>query len=201
MSSKRKKHRGDDNGSSRNLDGRRLRTVTEAKALAEYLAVKPEMDKREKEARKKRWEQVVEMAEKKETELRSGSKGRVDGQWAEEKDEAGERTREAVLAAMRSGNYTDNTLAGLSAENNKAMSRVMHRMGSKYNEGVEIEAGKSISTARIPPTMSKSDPIARIYLGFDEDDDFMSEEEDGGNSSTFGKDEVAEERLQQIKAS
>jgi len=49
MSSRKKKNQGETNGSSRNLDGRRLRTVTEAKALAEYLVVKPEMDKKEKE--------------------------------------------------------------------------------------------------------------------------------------------------------
>src|SRR4051794_20742598 len=48
MSSKRKRNRGDENASSRNLDGRRLRTVNEAKALAEYLAIKPEMAKKEK---------------------------------------------------------------------------------------------------------------------------------------------------------
>jgi len=48
MSSKRKRNQGEDNGSSRNLDGRRLRTVNEAKALAEYLAIKPDMAKREK---------------------------------------------------------------------------------------------------------------------------------------------------------
>lgn len=46
--SSRKKKTQDENGSSRNLDGRRLRTVNEAKALAEYLAIKPDMDKKER---------------------------------------------------------------------------------------------------------------------------------------------------------
>src|ERR1700748_1715654 len=55
MSSRKKKNQGDAHASSRNLDGRRLRTIKEAKALAEYLAVKPEMDKTEKEERLKRW--------------------------------------------------------------------------------------------------------------------------------------------------
>lgn len=64
MSSRRKKNQGEGNSSNRNLDGRRLRTVNEAKALAEYLALKPEMEKKEKEARRKRWEQVVDLAEK-----------------------------------------------------------------------------------------------------------------------------------------
>ena len=68
MSSKRKKAQGENNGSNRNLDGRRLRTVHEAKALAEYLALKPDMEKKEKEERRKRWQQVIDMAEKKEEE-------------------------------------------------------------------------------------------------------------------------------------
>ena len=63
------------NGSNRNLDGRRLRTVEEAKRLAEYLAVKPEMDKKEKEERKRRWEAVVEAAERREEEIKSGKAG------------------------------------------------------------------------------------------------------------------------------
>ena len=103
MSSKRKRNQGEDNGSSRNLDGRRLRTVNEAKALAEYLAIKPDMAKREKEERKKRWEQVLELADRREEEIRTGSKSKVDGKWVEDKEEAGERTREAVLAAMKAG--------------------------------------------------------------------------------------------------
>lgn len=107
MSSKRKRTQGENNGSSRNLDGRRLRTVTEAKALAEYLAVKPEMERKEKEERRKRWEQVVEAAERREEEIRNGNAAgagaRVDGKWAEEKEEVEAKTRDAVVAAMKRG--------------------------------------------------------------------------------------------------
>ena len=92
-------------GSARNLDGRRLRTVTEAKNLAAYLATKPEMDRKEKEERRKRWEQVVELAEQREADIRSG-KG-VDGrrkglsdEWIETKEEVGENVRNAVKVAM-----------------------------------------------------------------------------------------------------
>ena len=111
MSSKRKTNQGDNNGSSRNLDGRRLRTVTEAKALAEYLALKPDMEKKEKEARRKRWQQVVEMAERREEEVRNGGAGKIKGQWFEDKEEAGDRTREAVAVALRLGNYSDKLIA------------------------------------------------------------------------------------------
>ena len=102
MSSKKKRNQGDDNGSNRNLDGRRLRTITEAKALAEYLATKPEMERKEKEARQRRWQQVVDLAEKREEELRNGSNQRIDGRWVEEKSEAVDNIRDAVSKVMQS---------------------------------------------------------------------------------------------------
>lgn len=164
MSSKRKRGQGEENGSSRNLDGRRLRTVNEAKALAEYLAIKPEMAKKEKEERRKRWEQVVELAERREEEIRTGNKGKVDGKWVEDKEEAGERTREAVLAAMKSGDYKDN-LMGTSN-------------GSGNSSSGDDEAGASSSKGTTPPSDLEAKPQAKKFFGFDEDDEFMSSDED-----------------------
>ncbi|MCJ1353112.1 MAG: hypothetical protein MMC33_003097 [Icmadophila ericetorum] len=178
MSSKRKKNQGENNGSNRNLDGRRLRTVTEAKALAEYLALKPEMEKKEKEARRKRWEQVVEMAERREEEIRTGVKGRVDGKWAEDKEEAGERTREAVLRAMKSGNYQDNLMKKESKGSGEASSEGASG-GSEDDDDEDME--DSVLPVTTPPSASKSkEPAAKTYFGFDEDDEFMSDEEDEG---------------------
>jgi hypothetical protein len=95
--SSRKKKDGDANASSRNLDGRRLRTVAEAKVLAEYLAIKPDMDQREKEDRLKRWEEIVESTERKQEELmNSRGTARLDGKWVEDKEEAETKTREAI---------------------------------------------------------------------------------------------------------
>lgn len=165
MSSKRKKNQGENNGSSRNLDGRRLRTVNEAKALAEYLAIKPEMAKKEKEERRKRWEQVVELAERKEEEIRSGNKGKVDGKWVEEKEEANERTREAVLAAMKSGDYRDNLV-----NNSKAVAS----SSSSEDDGMEGTSSKDTT----PPSEPQSKPKAKTFFGFDEDDEFMSDDDD-----------------------
>ncbi|KAI8934900.1 hypothetical protein NX059_008570 [Plenodomus lindquistii] len=95
--SSRKKKQGDANGSSRNLDGRRLRTVAEAKTLAEYLAIKPEMEQREKDERRKKWEDIVESTERKQEELQhAGGKARLDGKWLEDKEEAENKTKEAI---------------------------------------------------------------------------------------------------------
>ena len=167
MSSKRKRNQGENNGSNRNLDGRRLRTVTEAKALAEYLALKPDMEKKEKEARRKRWEQVVQMAERREEEIRSGTKGRIDGKWVEEKEEAGERTREAVLKAMREGDVKDNVL-GTSSGSSRDMSA-----------GSEEDEERASSAATTPEEKAgEKRGTTRSFFGFDENDEFMSSDED-----------------------
>lgn len=165
MSSRKKNNQGDSNNSNRNLDGRRLRTVNEAKALAEYLALKPEMEKKEKEARRKRWEQVVELAERREVEVRDGSKGRVDGKWVEDKEEAGERAREAVLIAMRSGNYHDNLQGTLTGSSDIGTGQASH---SSEDNGMQ----EAQTRASVP----KSNPAPnRSYTGFDDDDEFMSD--------------------------
>jgi hypothetical protein len=188
MSSKRKRNQGDDNASSRNLDGRRLRTVNEAKALAEYLAIKPEMAKKDKEERRKRWEQVVELAERREEEIRSGNKGKVDGKWVEDKEEANERTREAVLAAMKSGNYKDNLL-GTSPTS----------ASGSGNSGSDDEVmGGTSSKASTPPSEPETRLKAKTFFGFDEDDEFMSdsdeeEEFEGGNLQQIVEEEEDEE--------
>ncbi|KAI9805463.1 MAG: hypothetical protein M1825_000714 [Sarcosagium campestre] len=181
MSSRKKKNQGEDNGSSRNLDGRRLRTVTEAKALAEYLAIKPEMDKKEKELRRKRWEEVIELAERKQEEVKNGANTRVDGQWAEDRAEAGERTREAVLATMESGDYSDNVLVpsyGSSGGGSAAASESSEEDEAMQESSLNATNKASVQQAR----------TTRKLFGWDEDDDeFMSdveEDEEDENSDS-----------------
>jgi hypothetical protein len=172
MSSKRKKNQGEQNSSSRNLDGRRLRTVAEAKSLAEYLAIKPQMDQEEKEKRRKRWEEIVELAERKEDEARHGNKARVDGKWMEDKTEAVERTREAVLAAMKAGTYTDNLL-GSAGESSSAKDVPME----DESDGEDTE-----STAPTTPEAKEEQKgpnvQLRTFAGFEEDDEFLSSDEE-----------------------
>jgi len=187
MSSKRKKNQAgvDENGSSRNLDGRRIRTVNEAKALAEYLAIKPEMDRKEKEKRRERWQQIVELTERRQDEIRNGSaKGGLDGKWMEDREEANERTREAVRAAIKAGNYRDNLLAVShgSASSSSAQDEAMSDVEEEdEEEEKEVEASGSSSKATTPPSDPESKvPVAankgkqRTFFGFDEDDEFMS---------------------------
>lgn len=191
MSSRKKRKAGDENASNRNLDGRRIRTINEAKALAEYLAVKPEMDKREKDERRKRWAAVVEMAEKREEEIRSGKgKGRLDGAWVEAKEEAAERTREAVLASLTRGEVRS-VLAGAGVEGVKesdSSGSGSEEDGSESEEADEIEghetvAGPSKVKAELKVASKSSGSQAavqapRTFFGWDEDEDMSSDDDD-----------------------
>lgn len=185
MSSKRKKNQSEDNGSSRNLDGRRLRTVTEAKNLAEYLAIKPEMDRKEKEKRRQRWEEIVEMAEKKEEDIRSGGKGRLDGKWVEDKEEASERTRAAVLSAMANQKIVDNLQLSASAGSSTSAASD----GASKDDSEDTDGGSSSSASESPEPKStttaataadsKGKGKAKVFFAFDDkDDEFMSSDEE-----------------------
>ena len=172
-----KKRRGEANvGSNRNLDGRRLRSVAEAKALAEYLALKPDMDRKEREERRKRWEQVVELAEAKEREHRQGGqKVRLDGKWVEAKEESENKTREAVLKALREGKID----VDMESDESPSLSE---EEGTESDVEVEAKAESS-----------KKESTARTFAGWDdEDDEFMSsdeeeEEEAAKNADLKGK--------------
>lgn len=174
MSSRKNRNRNeqDTNGSNRNLDGRRLRTITEAKNLASYLAMKPDMDKKEKEEKRKRWEAVVEAAEKKQQEINEGKKSvRVDGQWVEAKEEIESKTREAVMAAMKAG------LIGRESD-------LLERTGSESSASEDAEGMDSDEKAEASGSASSEDdkpakaPVARTFYGWDEDDEDMSDEEE-----------------------
>lgn len=174
MSSRKKRNQGEDNGSSRNLDGRRLRTVTEAKALAEYLAIKPEMEQREKEKRRERWEQIVEMAERREEEIKHGSGGRMDGKWVEDKEESVDMIRNAVLASRQTKQPNDRSLSSSSSA-----------ASAEESEASENKRGSKAST---PPSdmdntekgkgKGKETEKPRTLFGFDEDDEFMSSDDE-----------------------
>lgn len=172
MSSRKRRQQGEQNGSSRNLDGRRLRTVTEAKALAEYLAIKPEMDKREKEERRKRWQAIVDMAEKKTEEIRDGGKTRLDSKYFETLEETTEKSRMAVLAALEKGQIKD----VLGAE---AVAK------AESDESAEASADTDESEIDEVPAIGPSDtkkttaaPSAKKFFGWDDDDDMSEDEEE-----------------------
>lgn len=181
MSSKRKKNQGEDNGSSRNLDGRRIRTVNEAKALAEYLAIKPDMERKEREKRKQRWQEIVDTTEKKQEEIKRGGKGRLEGKWIEDKEEVGERTREAVLAAMKAGNYQDNLL---SKSQGSTSTEASDEVAMQNDEAEEGSSSKASTPPSEPAATTKAKGKGRTFFGFDEDDEFLSSDDENDNEAT-----------------
>lgn len=168
MSSKKNRDRQDQNGSNRNLDGRRLRTVDEAKRLAEYLATKPEMERKEKEERRKRWEAVIDAAEATEAKIKAGkmgsNQGRLDAEYVESKETAEEKVREAVARAMREQMDVERTGSESSVE----------------DEGSESagEEGESSSGQDEGAASSSKKTASRTFFGWDEDDEDMSDDED-----------------------
>ncbi|KAJ5777734.1 hypothetical protein N7520_000980 [Penicillium odoratum] len=186
MSSKRKRNQGDNNSSSRNLDGRRLRTVAEAKSLAEYLAVKPEMDKKEKEERRQRWQAVVELAEKRQDELKSGGgREKIDGQWMDDKEEMNEKAREAVLLAMKDGSWTDNLRDAILGGSSTSASEGSDQMDSSSSEDEDDE--NVVSSSAAGPSASTHKAAPRRFIGFDDDDEFMSDSEEEEEEEPKGK--------------
>ncbi|MCJ1312902.1 hypothetical protein MMC25_006578 [Agyrium rufum] len=190
MSSIRKRKQGENNGSNRNLDGRRLRTVTEAKALAEYLALKPEMERKGKEERRKKLQAVLDAAEKREEEVRSGQagrgKGRVDGKWVEDRDEAGERTREAVRKAMGEGEWRDNLGSGGKIGGSGSGSGSGDSGEEDEDEDDDVEGESSAGTT--PPDKGTT----RTYFGFDDEDDEFMSDSDGEEGKEDGKREESD---------
>lgn len=184
MSSKRKKNQGDENASSRNLDGRRLRTITEAKALAEYLAIKPEMEQKEKERRRERWTAIVDAADRREEEIRNVRKGRMDGKWVEDKEEALERTRASVLAAMKEGNVRDNLMGTSAGSSSSSVGSDIMEEDSAEDDQIVGETGSRATTPESDEGKGKgkapaaTTAKARSFFGFEEDDEFLSSDEE-----------------------
>ena len=204
MSSRKKRNQELQNGSNRNLDGRRLRTITEAKNLATYLATKPEMDRREKEERRKRWEQVVEAAEKREEEIKSGRKGKGKGlseEWMEEKEEVGESVKEAVRRAMMGGTLKrDEEGAGSSGSGDSGKGsdqdsdEDMVELDEKDMLRLRDEAAAGdVDAIWVLKHQVKAPPITtmpgreRRFAGFDEDDEFLSSDEEETGPAEKGK--------------
>lgn len=162
MSSRKKSQENSD--SCRNLDGRRMRTVKEAKALAAWLEVKPEMDKKERETRMQRWRDIVEAAERREE---GGDKRRFDDvEWLEGLEEGKERTREAVLKSLKS--------IGIVEEEGE---------GESSGESSGGEGSGSAEAAKKAMFKNKAEPVKAVvverkFVGWDDDDEFMSDDDE-----------------------
>ncbi|KIW62482.1 hypothetical protein PV04_10655 [Phialophora macrospora] len=223
MSSRKKRQNAElATGSARNLDGRRLRTITEAKNLATYLATKPEMERKEKEERRKRWEQVIELAEQREADMRAGKgqDGRRKGlsdEWVETKEEVGENVRNAVKLAMMAeqeerkarpsaeeeGESSGSGGSAAASEDDSGDEALMELEKDEMSMlRAEAEAGDADAIwvlenrLKIPThLLPKPQPPVRRFAGFDDEDDFSSSgDEEPASSEGKGKQKDATTR-------
>ena len=196
MSSRKRKENAEQaTRSSRNLDGRRLRTITEAKNLATYLATKPDADRKEKEEKRKRWEQVVSLAEAREADMKQGKT--VDGrrmglssEWLEEKEEVGEGVKGAVREAMKQkgGSGSEKSEESHDEDDSDAEEEAME-LDENDMVRLRVEAEKGDQDAlwvlenklKIPKDLlpKQKIPVQRQkkFAGFDDDEDSSSDEE------------------------
>jgi hypothetical protein len=130
------------------------------------------MDKKEKDERRKKWEQIVEIAEKKQEELRDGSKARLDGQWMEAKEEASEKTREAVIAALTAGEIQDVLMGSDESEEGSEDGD-----SSESEEAGKKEPVKAESSKRKPGT----------YYGWEEEEELSESEDEDESKVSKGK--------------
>jgi hypothetical protein len=206
MSSRKKRNQEPQNSSNRNLDGRRLRTVAEAKSLATYLATKPEMDRKEKEERRKRWENVVEMAEIREQEIRSGKGGQgrgkgVGDEWVADKEEVADGVKSAVQKAMMARSHKGKDVEGGessgSAGSEDASEEESDENAMELDEEdmerlkAEADAGDADAIFVLKNQLAlKPVPAAKKrFAGFDSDDDefLSSSDEDDEKSKQMDK--------------
>lgn len=215
MSSRKKKQNAElATGSARNLDGRRLRTITEAKNLATYLATRPDMDRKEKEEKRKRWEAVVELAEQREADMKAGKtidgrrKG-LSGEWLEEKEEVGENVKNAVRLTMAANEEerekimagghdpsasTDNADEDSDADEPMELDETDMTRLRKEAEAGDVDALWVLKNKlNIPQDLlPKPKPKVSRFAGFDDDlSETDSEDEPGTSSVPAGKLPVA----------
>ncbi|EWC48727.1 hypothetical protein DRE_00032 [Drechslerella stenobrocha 248] len=158
MSSRKRK--GQENSDScRNLDGRRLRTVKEAKALAQYLETKPDMDKKSRDQRRERWEKVIEAADEK---IRGGGM-KASGRFDDHNPGKSSTSEDLDEDDEEEGQEGNNAGEGSSSK-------------SSEDEGVE----QVVKQTTKPPPPKK-------FIGFDEDDEFMSSSDEEEVEEIKGK--------------
>lgn len=191
MSSRKRRGQEENSDSCRNLDGRRIRTVKEAKALAAYLEIKPDMDRKEREKRQERWRRVVELADRREAEEKGGvilgGKRFEDTEWLEKSEEEKEKMREAVLKAMKEG----------AIKEKRSESPGSSGSSSGMDEGNEEE---EMVTKVLPAVPKLPEPRVNVnaapkFAGFDDDDEFMSEDDEDAAMSDIAEEDEEEEEV------
>ena len=169
MSSRKNRQNQNTNGSNRTLEGRRVRVVAAAKQLAEHMAKEKEVEEQARQERKQKLEDTIDAADRKMETIKSGksgvNQGRLDAEYVESKELAEEKTREAIMNAMK--------LSSAALERTGSESSMeVDETASDDGEAEDATSGSSEDAAPLNP--SRSGPA---FFGWDDEDDEDSEED------------------------
>ena len=184
MSSRKRRNQDPSMSLSRDLNGRRVRTMTQAKNISTYRRLKAEQEKKERDERHKRWQDIVDAADRKEQEIRSGKGARVDGKWADAKEEVEDRTRDAVVQAYRSGDIGNLAVLGAGDKESDRSQDASDEAGSESDVGVGTSKGAGVS--------KYGDSVPRTFHGWDDDAEFMSDSSDSDGEASEGDEDIVE---------
>jgi hypothetical protein len=198
MSSRKKRDQNQAaNGSNRNLNGQRIRTVAEAKRVGELLVKQEQYEKTHRSVKKKEVSEKIKSLEAQINLLESGKlggdKGRMDAEWADGKAEAEDKTAQSVRNLFRpSAQEAATKSEEVTQPSDEAQ---LERTGSESSmevdeapseEGMEASSSSSsaggVEVVEAATTGAKDRPAESSRLDSfwgDEDDDEDEDDEDG----------------------
>lgn len=162
MSSRKKKaDNSEARSSNRNLDGRRIRTVHQAKVLVEYLANLPAAEQTAKQEQRQKWEHILSTASKAENENKDSSKGRLNESWIDDRDDSEAKVRDAMVFALQTRSENPLPESNLSKHNFATIKRSTTHDQHSHSE--------------LREDCSHSKHSQQRFTGFDVDEAFLSE--------------------------
>jgi hypothetical protein len=198
MSSRKKRDQNQAaNGSNRNLNGQRIRTVAEAKRVGELLVKQEQYEKTHRSVKKKEVSEKIKSLEAQINLLESGKlggdKGRMDAEWADGKAEAEDKTAQSVRNLFRpSAQEAATKSEEVTQPSDEAQ---LERTGSESSmevdeapseEGMEASSSScsagGVEVVEAATTGAKDRPAESSRLDSfwgDEDDDEDEDDEDG----------------------
>ncbi|KAF9387929.1 hypothetical protein CPC16_006772 [Podila verticillata] len=167
----------------RDLSGRRIKTVKDAKNMAEYLRQQPEREKAKKESLKRKIEEKQELAN------RPTRKHRFeDTKFFDETEEQVEDVKSAVAAAIKE------SLKASSSSSNGSGSGSDSGVVSPPSSGSDVK-GKGKAKV-VAPVVKK--PAAKSMSMWDDMSDYESSEEEGGENEDEDEEEEEEEEEEEV---
>ncbi|KAI1318369.1 hypothetical protein EDD11_006707 [Mortierella claussenii] len=165
----------------RDLSGRRIKTVNDAKKMAEYVQQEPEREKARKETLKRKIEEKLEMAE------RPTRKHRFeDSKFFDEAEEQVEEVKSAVAASIKASMKTGSSSSSSSSSSSASSPTAA---GNGKGKGKAIEA------------LEKKKPMAKSLGMWDDMSDYESSEEEDEEDEEEEEEEEEDAKVPSVGSS